>query len=59
MSISPVTSSPSPTVQANQAAKVTPFRRDRDGDYDNNAVETKTSESREAANGGRLLNIKP
>lgn len=58
MSISPVSSSPSPAIQANQAAKATPFKRDRDGDYDNNAVETKTSEATEAAKGGSMLNIK-
>jgi len=31
---------------------------DRDGDYDNNAAETKRSEGLEASKGGALLNIK-
>jgi hypothetical protein len=58
MSISPVSSAASAAVQANNVAKVTPFGRDRDGDYDNNRVETKQSESAEAAKGGQVLNVK-
>jgi hypothetical protein len=58
MSISPVSTSASSAVQTNNVAKVTPFRRDRDGDYDNNKVETKQSESAEASKGGQLLNVK-
>ena len=58
MSISPVSSSPPLAVQANNAAKVTPFGRDKDGDYDHNKAETKQSESAEASKGGLLLNIK-
>jgi hypothetical protein len=58
MSISPVSTSTSSAVQANNVAKVAPFRRDRDGDYDNNKVETKQSESVEASKGGQLLNVK-
>ena len=58
MSISPVSGSPPQTAQANNVAKATPFRRDKDGDYDNNRVETKQSESAEASKGGLVLNIK-
>ena len=58
MSISPVSSSASAAVHVTQAAKVVPFKRDRDGDYDNNAAETKQSEANEASKGGSLLNIK-
>jgi hypothetical protein len=58
MSISPVSTSAPSAVQANNIAKVTPFRRDRDGDYDNNRVETKQSEAAEAAKGGQILNVK-
>jgi hypothetical protein len=54
MSIAPIASAPPPTAQTAQAA-ATPFKRDRDGDYDNNKVETRQSE---AAKGGQLLNIK-
>jgi len=58
MSISPVSSAPPPVVQTNQAAKAAPFKRDRDGDYDNNAKETPSSEATEASKGASLLNIK-
>jgi hypothetical protein len=58
MSISPVSTSAPSAVQANTIAKVTPFRRDRDGDYDNNKAETRQSESAEASKGGQLLNVK-
>jgi hypothetical protein len=57
MSIAPVASAPPSTAQTAQAA-ATPFKRDRDGDYDNNKVETQQSESAESAKGGQLLNIK-
>jgi len=39
MSISPV-SNAAPAIQAGQAAKVAPFKRDRDGDYDNTGRNT-------------------
>lgn len=57
MSISPV-SNAAPAIQAGQAAKVAPFKRDRDGDYDNNRAEIQQSEAAEASKGGQLLNIK-
>ena len=57
VSISPV-SNAAPAIQAGQAAKVAPFKRDRDGDYDNNRAETPRSEAAEASKGGQLLNIK-
>jgi hypothetical protein len=58
MSISSIASAPPPVVQANQSAKAVPFKRDRDGDYDNNAKEIPSSEATEATKGGALLNIK-
>ena len=58
MSISSISSAITPDVQANQAAKAAPFKRDRDGDYDNNAKETKQSEAAETSKGSMLLNIK-
>lgn len=58
MSISPTSSAPPPVVQANQSGKATPFKRDRDGDYDNNAKETPRSEAIDASKGATLLNIK-
>ena len=58
MSIPPVTSSPPPAIHAHQAARPIPFKRDRDGDYDNNAAETARSEATESSKGGSLLNIK-
>ena len=59
MNISPVSSSPPPpALQASQAAKVPPPRRDRDGDYDNNAAETKRADAAESGRNGQLLNIK-
>jgi hypothetical protein len=58
MTISSISSAPQPVVLANQAPKAAPFKRDRDGDYDNNAKETPASEAREASKGANLLNIK-
>jgi hypothetical protein len=58
MNISSISSAIPPAVQANQTAKAAPFKRDRDGDYDNNANETKQSEAAEASKGGQMLNIK-
>jgi hypothetical protein len=58
MSIAPVSHAPPPAVAPAQAAKVAPFKRDRDGDHDNNRVETKAGEAAETAKDGRLLNIK-
>jgi hypothetical protein len=58
MSISSISSSPPPVVQVNQPAKAAPFKRDRDGDYDNNAKETPSFEATEALKGATLLNIK-
>jgi hypothetical protein len=58
MSIAPISHAAPPAVAANQAAKVVPFQRDREGDYDNNAAESKRSEATEGAKGGLLLNIK-
>jgi hypothetical protein len=57
MSISPV-SNAVPAFQTGATAKVVPFKRDRDGDYDNNRAETQKSEAAEASKSGQLLNIK-
>jgi hypothetical protein len=58
MSISPVSSAATAAPQANPAVNGTPFKRDRDGDYDNNAKETPQSEAVEASKGSMVLNIK-
>ena len=59
MSISPTAASTTAaSFQPSPTAKVAPFKRDRDGDYDNNAKETKQSEVAEASKGSMLLNIK-
>ncbi len=58
MSISAISSSAAFAPQVNLAAKAAPLKRDRDGDFDNNAVESKQSETAESAKGGSVLNIK-
>ena len=58
MSIQPVSSSLPPVVQALQAAKAAPFKRDPHGDLDSNSIEAKRSEGIDSSKGGGVLNIK-